>query len=135
MHGWWWPGRQVVVVAPLAVIVVAMAVDRLPALAPVLAVGTVLGALTWLWTALEAATRRRTLVVDFEQTANPWYRIWRLVLPDGRDPAAAVDLFIAGWGLLGVIAVVLGWRWCGVGQVDVALRQRVPVLFSRPNVN
>ncbi len=32
MHGWWWPGRQLVVVLPLAVIAIAMAADRSPAL-------------------------------------------------------------------------------------------------------
>jgi hypothetical protein len=27
MHGWWWPGRQIVVVLPLAVIAIALALD------------------------------------------------------------------------------------------------------------
>lgn len=84
MHGWWWPGRQTVVVLPLGVVVLAHAaagsVVRLRALVLACAVAT----LTWWWVAWEASTGRRTVIVDFEQTSAPWYRLWRHLLPDHR---------------------------------------------------
>ncbi|MEL6986001.1 MAG: hypothetical protein AAFO29_26455, partial [Actinomycetota bacterium] len=81
MHGWWWPGRQVVPVLPLGVAAIAALVGRhRPALVAVLT-GAALGALSWLILAWEASTDRRTLIVDFEETANPWYQLWRQALP------------------------------------------------------
>ncbi len=92
MHGWWWPGRQVVPVLPLAVAALAAMIGQLPrlrrlALSGLLA-ASVLGTASWLFLAWEASTDRRTLIIDFEQTANPWYQLWRLVLPNHRrmDP-------------------------------------------------
>ena len=110
MHGWWWPGRQLVVVLPVAVIVVALAVDRTPALVPFLVVAAVLGAGTWLWTTVEAVARVHVLVVDFDQTSNPWIRVWTAWLPDGRHLAAAAHLLTVVW-TVGVGALVVGgWR-------------------------
>ena len=57
MHGWWWPGRQVVVVLPLVVVAVAWAVDQFRVLVIPLVVSGVLGFATWCYTAFEAATR------------------------------------------------------------------------------
>ena len=74
MHGWWWPGRQLVVVLPLAVIVIAVAADRSVLLFRSFAIAAVIGLVTWLWTTIEAITRRHVLVVDFAQTSNPWMR-------------------------------------------------------------
>ena len=136
MHGWWWPGRQLVVVLPVVVVAVAMLAAGRPSEAPrperpvsaanksgqqagaarerseperasprfyagvcasvrarsrhvaVLGpalVGCGVGIFNWLWLVAEASTGRRTLVTDFEATANPVYRAWRMLLPDHRD--------------------------------------------------
>ena len=110
MHGWWWPGRQVVVILPLVVISVAWAVDRFRVLAAPFLVTGLLGIATWCCTAFEAATRRRTLVVDFERTSNPWYRAWRLLLPDGLEKGLATDLRTALWWLVAAGLVGIGLR-------------------------
>ena len=110
MHGWWWPGRQVVVVLPLVVVAVAWAVDQFRVLVIPLVVSGVLGFATWCYTAFEAATRRRTLVVDFERTSNPWYRVWRVVLPDGRVPGLGTDVRTGLWWLVIAAIVVVGVR-------------------------
>jgi hypothetical protein len=110
MHGWWWPGRQLVVIAPLLVVVLAWWLPQVRLGAPLLAAGAVLGVGSWGWTTVEAITRRRVLVVDFMQTANPWYRLWRHALPLGRVPHVGDDRLTVLWlaALLG--AAVLGWR-------------------------
>lgn len=82
MHGWWWPGRQVVVVLPCVVLAVAWWLDRARRVLPVLAVSAVMGLASWLWLVTETLRGQRTLIVDFYETANPLYRAWRWVLPD-----------------------------------------------------
>jgi hypothetical protein len=102
MHGWWWPGRQLVVVLPLAVLVVAAwAGTSRRALAAVLALGA-LGVGTHAWLVAEAYSRGLTWVVDFYETRNPWYRAWRHVLLDWPRESATT------WALAAVWAVALG---------------------------
>jgi hypothetical protein len=60
MHGWWWPGRQVVVVAPCLVLAVAWWAGRVRAVRPWVAVTGVVGAVNWAWpVALAVRTTRR----------------------------------------------------------------------------
>ncbi len=115
MHGWWWPGRQLVVVLPLAIVLIAHGVDRARAtLAPVVA-GSLVGTGAWLWLAVEASTRRRTIVVDFEETAWPIYRLLRHTFPDVRGSTGAM-LWAGAWGVLVVALAVWGWRSVGRDQ-------------------
>lgn len=82
MHGWWSPGRQIVVVAPIAIIAVArLAEQSRLALRIALGLGA-LGVVNWLWLAWESNTGRRTIVVDFAETAAWPYRIVRRLFPD-----------------------------------------------------
>lgn len=110
MQGWWWPGRQVVVVLPLGVIAMALLADRVRALLWPMVGATLLGTASWLWLVFEASTDRRTIIVDFEETANPWYRLWSRVLPQMRDPGLGDWLLYAGWGVLLVATCVVTWR-------------------------
>ena len=113
MHGWWWPGRQLVVVLPLGVIAIALAANNSTLVVRMMAVSGALGAATWLWTTVEAITRRHVLVVDFDQTSNPWMRVWRVLLPDGRAPTAADSVLAIVW-IGAVLALVAGgWRRAG----------------------
>jgi len=83
----------------------------------VIAVSVALGAATWLWTMIEAITRRHVLVVDFDQTSNPWMRVWRVLLPDGRTPTAADSVLTIVW-IAAVLALIAGgWRRAGSSGV------------------
>jgi hypothetical protein len=110
MHGWWWPGRQVVVIVPLLVVVVAWWGEQVPRVLPALVAGAVLGIGSWVWTLVEAITRRRTLVVDFMETANPWYRLWHHVLPDGAHPGVGDDALTGLWIAFVLALAVAAWR-------------------------
>jgi hypothetical protein len=111
MHGWWWPGRQVVVVLPCVVLAVAWFVARAGrwaerAIAALGAGGVVL----WGWLVVEVLDRQRTLIVDFEATRNPLYRAWRAVLPDYRVVTSSTWVLQSIW-LLGFGALAwVGWR-------------------------
>jgi hypothetical protein len=113
MHGWWWPGRQVVVVVPAIVLAVAWWAQQVRAAhVAVLALGA-LGALTAAWLAADVLSGHMTLVVDFERTTNPLYRVWRHALPDGRAAGPGTAVLRIVW--LGVVAglATLGWRSVG----------------------
>ncbi len=110
MHGWWWPGRQTVVVLPLAVLAIARFVDERRGLILATAAAGALGALSWLWLTIEATHGTVTLIVDFFDTSNPWIRSWRQLLPDERAHGFATGVRNVAWlGALSVAAAV-GWR-------------------------
>jgi hypothetical protein len=82
MHGWWFAGRQVVVVLPLAALAVAWWTGRDRRRRLLLAVAGGFGVLAFGWLVAEGAAGRVTWAVDFAATTNPLYRAWRLALPD-----------------------------------------------------
>jgi hypothetical protein len=106
MHGWWWSGRQLVVVLPLAVLVVARwgPSDRW-----VLAGGAA-GALTCAWVVVEALAGRLTLVVDPWRTTAPVMRALRPLLPDLADPGWLDEVRWALWLAVAAALVASGWR-------------------------
>ncbi len=113
MHGWWWPGRQTVVVLPLVVLAIARFVDGHRRLVTTVVVAGALGALSWLWLVIEATYGSRTLIVDFFDTTNPWTRGWRLLLPDERSDALATSVGNVAWSVLLAGTAVAGWRSAG----------------------
>jgi hypothetical protein len=119
MHGWWWPGRQLVVVLPLAVVAIAFAVETVPVWRLAFVLVAVLGMATWVWTTVEAITRRHVLVVDFERTANPWIQAWRRLLPDGRSPSTADGVMLAVWTVAIAALGWVGWRYAHTPSAGV----------------
>lgn len=118
MHGWWWPGRQTVVVLPLGIVAIATAVDRLGRRArqTVAAVGA-LGPWTFLWLVGGVVADRHTLIVDFDRTLDPLGTVWRWLLPDLRADTLTHDLLHLGWSVGLVLATI--------GAVAVARRSTV----------
>lgn len=112
MHGWWFPGRQLVVVLPIAILMVAAWVGEKEATRTRwLAALGVLGVIAYGFLVAEGLGEHLTWVVDFGATANPAYRLLTLALPDYMTPT------VATWVLHGVwvaVIVVLIWRgWAG----------------------
>jgi hypothetical protein len=114
MHGWWFPGRQVVVVLPLAVLAVARwASSRRRRVA--VAVGGGVGVVAYAWLVADGLAGRVAWAVDFFATGNPAYRAWRLVLPDYLTVTATTWVLHAAW-----LAVLAGWAaaaWRQAGTV------------------
>jgi hypothetical protein len=109
MHGWWWPGRQTVVVLPCAVLVIAWWVDRVRPARLALAATAVVGVWSWLWLVREVRLGDRALIVDFYESADPVYGVWRAVLPDYWHPGTGDWVLQGVWlVVLGVVAVVAG---------------------------
>ncbi len=84
MHGWWLPGRQVVVVLPLVAVLVAAWLDATTWrwARPVVALAGLLGVVTFGWLVVDGLAGRLTWVVDFATVGDPVYGLRRALLPD-----------------------------------------------------
>jgi hypothetical protein len=132
MHGWWWPGRQTVVVLPCVVLAVAWWVGTLApdrsgrdalssgtedrgqngVLAVIAGLGA-LGVVLWGWLVVEVLQGRLRLIIDFEATRDPIYRVWRRVLPDLRVENDLRPVLLAAWVV--VLAGLAWWGWRSAG--------------------
>jgi hypothetical protein len=109
MAGWWFPGRQIVVVLPAAVLAIAWWLDRHRWARRLFAVAGGVGIISWVVLTVEAATGRLTLIFDFFATANPLYGAWRLVLPDFLEVTRTTWWWHAVWLVLLTALAALGW--------------------------
>lgn len=97
MHGFWSPGRQVVVVLPLAALVVAWWTDRSrPALAALVVLGAT-GVFNLAWLFWEGHTAGMTLAVHFQQTSSPVYRAAATVLPHYMQDTSGTWILHGVW--------------------------------------
>ena len=109
MHGYWWPGRQLVVVLPLAVLaVLAWATTR--SRQRVAALLAAPGLLAFGWLVVDGWAERITWVTGFEDVGDPIYRALRLVLPNYRDLDAAHWTRHGIWLAVLSALLVAGWR-------------------------
>lgn len=110
MHGFWWPGRQVVAVLPLALVgllwwVGEIATRYVRALALGLGAAGIFAYATLL---LDGWAGRLTWVAGFEDVSDPLYVAIRPLLPDYRT-SGFWGLHLAWAGVLLFLAV-FGWR-------------------------
>lgn len=110
MQGWWFPGRQIVVVLPLAVVAIAWWADRVPARFGLVVAAGLLGVASYAFLVVEGLRGEVTWVVDFAATANPWYRAWRLLLPDYLAMTSAGWVRHGLWSAALLGGVAWGWR-------------------------
>ncbi len=110
MHGWWVPGRQLVVVLPVAALALAVWVDGDGRRLAITAVAGALAAVNWLWLAVEATTGQTTLVVDFVDTDAPFYRALRSITPDGMRASGLDDALLVAWAVVLIVLATSGWR-------------------------
>lgn len=111
MHGYWWPGRQVVVVVPCLVLATAWWVDRLGTRAVVVVAALGLAGMG-LWASMlwQAAFADWTLIVDLDRWPNPVVGAWRRSLPDGRDDDLTSARLQAAWLVAGVAGAAWAWH-------------------------
>lgn len=101
MQGWWVPGRQVVVVLPLAGIALAWWLDRAGRAwrTAAVALGTV-GAVGYAWLVVDGLHERLTWVVDFATVGDPSYAARRTIMPDYLQVSAATWAWQSLWLLV-----------------------------------
>lgn len=122
MHGWWFPGRHVLVVLPAALLVIAWwARDDRRRLAAVVALGAV-GVAIHAWLALSAGWAD-PLVVDVHDTASPLRQGLQWLLPNYRLLDTGAWLRHGVWTALALAGLAVGWRRARPSAADPA---RVP---------
>ncbi|MBJ7455362.1 MAG: hypothetical protein JHC74_04815 [Thermoleophilia bacterium] len=119
MQGWWFPGRQLVVVLPLAVVAIAWwAREGGRRLGVALGLGAI-GVIAQAWVAAEAVWGDLTWVVNLQDTGNPLYRAWAVLLPDYLDVTPMTWVLHGAWTAGAVAAAALAYR---SARRDVARR-------------
>lgn len=114
MQGWWVPGRQVVVVLPLAALVLAWWLDRASGTWRVAAVALGLtGVVSYGWLVTDGLAGRLTWVVDFATAGDPLLRVRRLVLPDYLSVTATTWMWHGLW-----LVALAGLAWAAL-RADV----------------
>lgn len=120
MHGYWWPGRQVVVVLPLVLVALLWWLGRVAgplARAAAAALGAV-GVVATAALLVDGWARELTWVTGFQRVDDPLYSWARVLLPDYRDMTAGMWVRHAAWlAVLGALAVA-GWRQARVHPTD-----------------
>lgn len=123
MHGYWWPGRQVVVVLPVAVIaIVCWLANSSRVVRAIAALLGLAGVITHAWLLVDGYAERITWVSGFAQTGAPTHQVLRPLLPDYRgDFLAGHVAWSAALLLIATAAAVGGWamwdRRC-LGGID-----------------
>lgn len=110
MHGWWFPGRQTVVVLPLAALAIAWWADASRARLAVLVATGVTGVATYGWVVAQGWQHRVTWVMDAAAASGP-PELWQWALPAYQDPSVATWVAHGAW-LLAVLALAW-WGWRG----------------------
>lgn len=123
MHGWWSPGRQIVVIVPLVGLPLASWIDGRRALMWVAGAAGVIGASNWIWLGVEAMTDRRVLIVDFHETAALGYRLVSPLFAQGWPVIDNADLVLAVWGIIVATSMIVAFlherqHWDGSAPSD-----------------
>lgn len=112
MHGFWWPGRQVVVVLPLAAVALLWWAEHLAGRAwrPLALALAGLGVLATATLLVDGWARELTWVSGFQAVDDPAYALLRRLLPDYRAMASGDWARHLAWigALAGLSAT--GWR-------------------------
>ena len=102
MHGFWWPGRQLVVVLPLALLVVLRWVAATPRARPVALTLGLVGVYSYVCLLIDGYAGEITWVSGFQRVDNVLYQAYDALLPNYRGDFWALHL---AW--IGALAVLL----------------------------
>ncbi|HEX2150039.1 MAG TPA: hypothetical protein VHI31_07720, partial [Actinomycetota bacterium] len=122
MHGWWWPGRQVVVVLPAAVLAIAVWAGSRGRLWLTAVLGAV-GVFNLGWLFVQGWRKQLALVVDFFETSNPLYRGWARLLPDYMELTTGDWVLHAIWVAVAFALALGAGRGLGVRGLRQKLRR------------
>lgn len=110
MHGWWFPGRQLVVILPMVVLLIAAWVEEGLRRLPLLAAAGALGLVAFGFLLVEGTVNHLTWVVDFGTTSNPLYQTYSPLLPDYLASTTATWVLHGSWVAVVLVLGWLGWR-------------------------
>ena len=111
MHGFWWPGRQLVVVLPVAALVVLWWLGRVvPEWQPVALLFAAAGVVHFGALLIDGWAGDFTWVMSFDQVDDPLYRVFRLILPDYSAQGPGFWPLHLVWVAIVVVLLYVGAR-------------------------
>jgi hypothetical protein len=111
MHGFWWPGRQVVVVLPLAALAILWWIGRVvPRLQPVALVVASAGIVHLAALLIAGRAGEITWVVSFDTVDDPLYQLLRPLFPDYRVQGPGFWPLHLAWTAVVLLLFVIGVR-------------------------
>ncbi|MFF5212365.1 hypothetical protein [Streptosporangium sp. NPDC000396] len=121
MHGYWWPGRQTVVVLPLALLLILVLLARSPGLLRWAGLGLgVAGVVNYAWLLADGYARKVTWVSGFEQVGSPVYRVLGAVLPDYRLGWSGFWPLHLTWVFVSILLIFCGTPYLMKGNTHEA---------------
>ncbi|CAN5823399.1 hypothetical protein BH23ACT12_BH23ACT12_02550 [soil metagenome] len=127
MHGWWWPGRQVVVVLPAAVLAILAWAGSARRFGVTVALGAA-GVFNLGWLFVQGWRRELTMIVDFYETTNPLYRGWSRLLPDYVALTTGDWVLHAAWVAAAFVVAIGPGQWPGIQRLWRKVRRPRPPL-------
>ncbi|MEV4188340.1 hypothetical protein AB0J28_43585, partial [Streptosporangium canum] len=119
MHGYWWPGRQTVVVLPLAVLLILVLLAGRPGWLRWAGLGLgVAGLVDYAWLLADGYARRITWVSGFDQVGSPLHRLLGNLLPDYRLGWNGFWPLHLAWALASVLLIAYGTPYLSKGGAD-----------------
>ncbi|MFI7052828.1 hypothetical protein ACIBLB_12310 [Streptosporangium canum] len=119
MHGYWWPGRQIVVVLPLAVLLILVLLAGRPGWLRWAGLGLgVAGLVDYAWLLADGYARRITWVSGFDQVGSPLHRLLGNLLPDYRLGWNGFWPLHLAWVLASVLLIAYGTPYLLKGGAD-----------------
>jgi hypothetical protein len=107
MHGWWFPGRQMIVVIPCLTLAIAWWSQHVSSITPrALWTCAALGATVYLWLVVQVVVTDTRLVTTFDQLTHPWWFVARFALPDLRADGSFDAVLLSGWALLALAVAI-----------------------------
>jgi hypothetical protein len=124
MHGFWWPGRQLVVVLPLALLLVLWWLQRSPPVMRRVAFGLGLaGVLSYTMLLVDGYHGEITWVTGFQRVDDPVYSLIRHALPDYRGDFWPLHI---AWVVAFAALLVAGYRSTRSGAAPATARGATP---------
>ncbi|MET8383741.1 hypothetical protein ABZV14_12155 [Streptosporangium canum] len=119
MHGYWWPGRQTVVVLPLAVLLILVLLAGRPGWLRWAGLGLgVAGLVDYAWLLADGYARRITWVSGFDQVGSPLHRLLGNLLPDYRLGWNGFWPLHLAWTLASILLIAYGTPYLLKGGPD-----------------
>jgi len=137
MHGYWWPGRQLVVVLPLALLLVLWWLQRSSPVVRRVALGLgLVGVFSYATLLVDGYQREITWVTGFQRVDNPVYSMIRYALPDYRGDFWPLHI---AWIVAFAALLIAGYRSARSGAVAMpapgGVTPSVPVTRGRTLVS
>lgn len=124
MHGYWWPGRQLVVVLPLALLLVLWWLQRSPPVMRRVALCLGLaGVLSYTMLLIDGYQREITWVTGFQRVDDPVYSLIRHAVPDYRGDFWPLHI---AWIVAFAALLVAGYRSARSGAATAMARGATP---------